>query len=54
MQAELIYNPSGGQVVVRRELDSVVAYLGRHGWSVAVQETSAPWKAERTYKKRRL
>jgi hypothetical protein len=29
MQAELIYNPSGGQVVIRHELDNVIAFLGR-------------------------
>ena len=27
MQAELIYNPSSGQVVVRHELDDVIAFL---------------------------
>jgi diacylglycerol kinase (ATP) len=45
MQAELIYNPSGGQVVVRRELDNLVAFLNRHGWSVTLQETSKPLQA---------
>jgi len=45
MQAELIYNPSGGQVAVRHQLDSVVAFLQRHGWSVAVWETGAPLEA---------
>ncbi len=45
MQAELIYNPSGGQMVIRHELDSVVAYLGRHGWSVDCLETSEPLEA---------
>jgi diacylglycerol kinase family enzyme len=45
MQAELIYNPSGGQVVVKRELDHVVAFLDRHGWSVTLQETSKPLEA---------
>lgn len=45
MQAELIYNPSGGQVVIRHELDNVVAFLRRCGWSVALQETSRPLEA---------
>jgi diacylglycerol kinase family enzyme len=45
MQAELIYNPRGGQVVVRRELDNVVALLSRYGWSVALRETSKPLEA---------
>jgi len=45
MQAELIYNPSGGQVAVRHELDDVVAFLNRYGWSVTLQETSKPLEA---------
>jgi diacylglycerol kinase (ATP) len=45
MQAELIYNPSGGQVVVRHELDNVAAFLNRYGWSVALRETSKPLEA---------
>src|SRR4030042_428830 len=45
MQAELIYNPSGGQVVVRHELDDVVAFLSRYGWSVTLRETSNPLEA---------
>jgi diacylglycerol kinase (ATP) len=45
MQAELIYNPSGGQVVVRHELSNVVAFLSRCGWTVALQETSEPMEA---------
>ncbi len=45
MQAELIYNPSGGQVVVRHELDDVVAFLSRYGWSVTLRETSKPLEA---------
>jgi diacylglycerol kinase (ATP) len=45
MQAELIYNPSSGQVVVRHELDDVVAFLNRHGWSVILRETSKPLEA---------
>jgi diacylglycerol kinase (ATP) len=45
MRAELIYNPSGGQVAVRHQLDGVVAFLQRHGWSVAVRETGAPLQA---------
>ena len=45
MQAELIYNPSGGQVVVRHELDNVVAFLNRCEWSVTLRETSKPLEA---------
>ena len=45
MQAELIYNPSGGQVVVRHELDNVAAFLNRYGWSVTLRETSKPLEA---------
>jgi diacylglycerol kinase (ATP) len=45
MQAELIYNPSSGQVVIRHELDNVVALLNRHGWSVTLRETSRPLEA---------
>ena len=45
MQAELIYNPSGGQVVVRHELNDVVAFLCRYGWSVTLRETSKPLEA---------
>jgi diacylglycerol kinase (ATP) len=45
MQAELIYNPSGGQAVIRHELDNVVAFLGRYGWSVDLRETSKPLEA---------
>ena len=45
MQAELIYNPSGGQVVIRHELDNVVAFLGRYGWSTNLRETSKPLEA---------
>ena len=45
MQAELIYNPYGGQVVIRHELDNVVALLSRYGWSVTLRETSKPLEA---------
>ncbi len=45
MQAELIYNPRGGQVVVRRELENVIAFLSRCGWIVERQETSEPTEA---------
>jgi len=45
MQAELIYNPCGGQVVVRHELDNVVALLSRCGWSLTLRETSKPLEA---------
>jgi diacylglycerol kinase (ATP) len=47
MKAELIYNPSGGQVVVRHELDSVVSFLHGQGWSVTLRETGAPLEATR-------
>jgi len=45
MQAEVIYNPSGGQVVIRHELDNVLGFLNRYGWSVTLQETSKPLEA---------
>lgn len=45
MQAELIYNPHGGQVVARHELEDVVAFLSRRGWTVAWRETSKPLEA---------
>src|SRR4030042_1004781 len=45
MQAELIYNPSGGQVVVRHELDNVIAFLSRYGWSVTLRKTTNPLEA---------
>lgn len=45
MKAELIYNPSCGQVVIRHELEDVVAFLRRCGWSVGVRETSKPLDA---------
>jgi len=45
MQAELIYNPSGGQVIVRHELGNVVSFLERYGWSVTLRETSKPSEA---------
>jgi diacylglycerol kinase family enzyme len=45
MQAELIYNPSSGQVVVKHELDDVIVFLNRYGWSVTVRETSKPLEA---------
>ena len=45
MQAELIYNPSGGQIVVRHELSNVVAFLNRCGWTVVLHETSEPMEA---------
>ena len=45
MQAELIYNPFGGQVVIRRELDNVIAFLSHQGWSVELRETSRPLEA---------
>ncbi|MFC1956350.1 diacylglycerol/lipid kinase family protein [Chloroflexota bacterium] len=45
MLAELIYNPRGGQVVVRRELEAVVAFLSGRGWTVTQQETTKPKEA---------
>jgi len=45
MQAELIYNPSGGQVVVRYELSNVVSFLEHYGWAVTLRETSKPVEA---------
>jgi len=45
MQAELIYNPHSGQVIVRHELDDVVALLSRCGWSVTLRETRKPLEA---------
>jgi len=45
MQAELIYNPYGGQFVVRHELEEVVAFLSHYGWSVSWRETGEPKEA---------
>jgi diacylglycerol kinase (ATP) len=45
MQTELIYNPYGGQVAVRDELEDVVAFLSSHGWTVSWRETSKPKEA---------
>ena len=45
MKSELIYNPSGGQVVIRRELAKVVAFLEGHRWSVTLRETGRPLEA---------
>ncbi|MFC1991533.1 diacylglycerol/lipid kinase family protein [Chloroflexota bacterium] len=45
MQTELIYNPSGGQVAVRHELEYIVAFLNRCGWTVSLRETSEPKEA---------
>jgi len=45
MRAELIYNPFGGQVVSRHELENVVAFLNRCGWEVTCTETHAPMEA---------
>ena len=38
MQAELIYNPSAGQVVVKHGLEDAVALLSRCGWNVTWRE----------------
>ena len=45
MQAELIYNPSGGQVVVRCELSNVISFLEHYGWAITLRETSKPAEA---------
>ncbi len=45
VNAELIYNPRGGQVVVRRELEAVLAFLTSNGWSVSYRETTKPAEA---------
>jgi diacylglycerol kinase (ATP) len=44
-KATLIYNPHGGQVVVRHELEAVVAFLEHNDWEVTVQETTKPKEA---------
>jgi diacylglycerol kinase (ATP) len=45
MHAELIYNPRAGQVTVRHELQSVIDFLKRYGWTVDCCETRAPGDA---------
>ena len=45
MQAELIYNPRGGQVVVRREIKEAVDFLRSCGWAIAYLETTEPGEA---------
>jgi diacylglycerol kinase (ATP) len=45
MNAELIYNPYGGQVVIRQELKAVMAFLSCSGWAVTCQETTGPGEA---------
>jgi len=45
MQVELIYNPHGGQVTVRHELEDIVSFLSRYGWDVSWRETSEPKEA---------
>jgi diacylglycerol kinase (ATP) len=45
MQAELIYNATAGRVIVRRELEAVVQYLRRYGWTLSVSETRRPREA---------
>ncbi|MDD5127923.1 MAG: diacylglycerol kinase family lipid kinase [Dehalococcoidales bacterium] len=42
IQAAIIYNPHGGQVVLRHELQDVAAFLRQHGWAVTLQETTGP------------
>lgn len=45
MQTELIYNPRGGQVVVRHEIEAVTSFLTSHGWHVTCRETREPGEA---------
>ena len=45
IKAELIYNPHGGQVVVRHALEVVVSFLTRNGWRVTYRETARPEEA---------
>ena len=45
MQAELIYNPHSGQVLVRHEIEEAVAFLSRHGLTVVCRETTKPREA---------
>lgn len=45
MQTELIYNPYGGQVSVRHELEDVVAFISRYGWTVSWRGTGEPKEA---------
>lgn len=45
VKAELIYNPRGGQVVVRHSLEAVVSFLTRNGWSVTYRETTMATEA---------
>lgn len=47
MRAELIYNPHAGPVALRRELEFVIAFMERAGWSVVIRETGAPLEATR-------
>jgi diacylglycerol kinase (ATP) len=45
MNAELIYNPRGGQVALRHEIDDVITFLRRSGWTIDLRETSRPMEA---------
>ncbi len=45
MLAELIFNPSSGQVGVRREVKEVISFLEKHGWGVGLSETTEPLEA---------
>jgi len=45
VQAEIIYNPASGQVVVRHELREVAALLNHRGWQVVLRETSGKGEA---------
>jgi diacylglycerol kinase (ATP) len=45
MKAELIYNPSAGQTVVRRQLNEVIDFLSNSGCTVSLKETCQPGHA---------
>lgn len=44
-KAEVIYNPHGGQVVVRHELEAVASFLTQNSWEVTIRETTKPKEA---------
>ncbi len=45
MQAELIYNPSSGQAIIKHEIGNVIDFLTRCGWSITSRETSRSLEA---------
>ena len=45
IKAVIVYNPRGGQVVVRHELDGVAGYLEENSWEVTIEETTRPKEA---------